>query len=143
MDALPTRSKAKLTQPPCCVTSRAPQASACMRISQMTVSMMRVATLATALHVILAAAPASLAAQQQVPPTVSQQGRPLGADTAAQSSAPAPTLRRRPVFTSRDFVMTAALATTAALLIPADGNIAREFQRPGPQPSSALRGTAD
>lgn len=114
-----------------------------MRISQMTVSMMRVATLATALHVILAAAPASLAAQQQVPPTVSQQGRPLGADTAAQSSAPAPTLRRRPVFTSRDFVMTAALATTAALLIPADGNIAREFQRPGPQSSSALRGTAD
>jgi membrane-associated phospholipid phosphatase len=111
-----------------------------MRISRMIVSM-RVAAFATAFHVILAVVPGSLAAQQQAPPTVSQQGRPVGADTA--NAAPAPTLRRRPVFTSRDLAMTAALATSAALLIPADANIAREFQRPGAQASSALRGTAD
>ncbi len=72
-------------------------------------------------------------------PTVSQQGTPL-TDSAA---ATAPTLRRRPVFTTQDLVFTLALSTTAAALIPADANIAREFQRPGLQASSALRGTAD
>jgi membrane-associated phospholipid phosphatase len=104
---------------------------------------MRVTALATTFRVIVAAAPASLAAQQQGPPAVSQQGRPLAADTAVAASAPASTLRRPAVFTSRDFVVTAALVTTAAVLIPADGHIAREFQRSGPQGSAALRGTAN
>jgi membrane-associated phospholipid phosphatase len=101
----------------------------------------RAATVAAALCVLRVGAPTTLAAQQQAPPTVTQEGRPRPADTA---DAPrAPTLRHRPVFTSRDFVVIAALATTAGALIPADGQIAREFQRPGMQASSALRGAAD
>jgi membrane-associated phospholipid phosphatase len=86
--------------------------------------------------------PTTLAAQQQATPPVSQQGSAVAADTTAANPA-APTLRRRPIFTSRDFVVGAALATTAAALIPADGQIAREFQRPGLQSSAALRGSAD
>jgi membrane-associated phospholipid phosphatase len=88
------------------------------------------------------AVPAIVAAQQTAP-TVSQQGRPASPDTAAVRTATAPTLRPRPVFTSRDAVLTAALVTSAAFLIPADGSIAREFQRQGPQSSSSLRGAAD
>ena len=66
----------------------------------------------------------------------------MSADTGHTTTV-APTLRRRPIFTTRDVIMGAALATTAAALIPADGQIAREFQRPAPQSSSALRGTAN
>jgi membrane-associated phospholipid phosphatase len=88
------------------------------------------------------ALPATVAGQQTAP-TVSQQGRPASPDTAAVRTAPAPTLRPRPVFTSRDAVLTAALVTSAAFLIPADGSIARELQRQGPQSSSSLRGAAD
>jgi membrane-associated phospholipid phosphatase len=112
-----------------------------MRTSRMNVPT-RVSTLAAALGCgWLLAVPTALSAQQPAAPTVTQQGNPVAADTAANAAAP--TLRRRPVFTSRDFVVGAALVTTAAALIPADGQIAREFQRPGPQSSSALRGTAD
>ena len=103
---------------------------------------MRAAALASAICVLRVATPtASLAAQQQVPATVFPQGRPLAVDTGV--AAPAPALRRRPIFTSRDLVVTAAFATTAAALIPADARIARELQRAGPQSSSPLRGAAD
>jgi membrane-associated phospholipid phosphatase len=113
-----------------------------MRISQMNVST-RVAALTAALGCgCLLAGPTTLSAQQHAAPAATQQGSPAAADTAAPNAA-VPTLRRRPVFTPRDFVIGAALVTTAAALIPADGQIAREFQRPGPQSSSALRGTAD
>jgi membrane-associated phospholipid phosphatase len=97
--------------------------------------------LAVALCGSLVGASATLSAQQQPPPGVTQQGN-AKADTA-DANAAAPTLRRRPIFTSRDLVLGAALATATAALIPADGQIAREFQRPGPQSSSALRGTLD
>ncbi|MDQ3949475.1 MAG: phosphatase PAP2 family protein [Gemmatimonadota bacterium] len=113
-----------------------------MQISRMKVST-RVATLAAALScAFLAVVPATLSGQQPAAPAVTQQGGPVAADTAA-ADATAPTLRRHPIFTSRDFVVGATLATTAAALIAADGQIAREFQRPGPQSSSALRGAAD
>lgn len=99
--------------------------------------------LATALFCVLdAAAPASLAAQQQPTSTITQQGRPVGRDSA--SSPAGGTLRARPpLLTRRDLVIAAALTTTAAALIPADGHIAREFRRPGPQSSAFLRGSAD
>ena len=121
------------------VTLTARNTSTCMRISRVILST-RVATLAAAVSALYVAAPATLSAQQQAP-TVTQQGQPRAADST--NVAPAPTLRRRPVFTSRDFVVTAALATAAGALIPADGQIARELQRAGLQSSSALRGTAD
>ena len=111
-----------------------------MRISSRIVST-RVLTLAIG-SCGMAAAPATVAGQQAAP-TVSQQGRPTSADTTAVQAAPKPTLRPRTVFTARDGLLTAALVTSAALLIPADGNIAREFQRQGPQSSSTLRGAAD
>jgi membrane-associated phospholipid phosphatase len=111
-----------------------------MRISRINPST-RAATLAVALYASGAVAPAALSAQQQGAATVTQQGQPRAADST--NAAAAPTLRRRPVFTSRDFVVTAALATAAGALISADGQIAREFQRPGVQSSSSLRGTAD
>lgn len=101
----------------------------------------RVATVAAGVCFLPLGAPMTLAAQQQPSPRVTQEGRPRAVDSA--DVAGAPTLRRRPAFTSRDWVLTAALATTAGVLIPADGQIAREFQRPGVQASSALRGTAD
>jgi membrane-associated phospholipid phosphatase len=102
----------------------------------------RVAARAAALScAVLVVVPTTLSAQQPAAPAVTQQGSPVAADTAAANAAP--TLRRRPIFTSRDFVVGAALATTAVALIPADGQIAREFQRSGPQSSAALRGTAD
>jgi membrane-associated phospholipid phosphatase len=100
---------------------------------------MRDATLAAAVCAFGIAAPTTLSAQAA--PTVTQQGRPIAADTA--HAPPASTLRRRPILTTRDFVIGAALTTTAVALIPADGQIAREFQRPGPQSSTTLRGTAD
>lgn len=115
-------------------------ASACMRISRIILST-RVATVAVAVCALHVGAATTLPAQQQAAPAVTQQGRLRAADSTA--AAPAPTLRRRPVFTSRDFAVTAALVTAAGALIPADGEIAREFQRPGLQSSSALRGTAD
>jgi membrane-associated phospholipid phosphatase len=90
----------------------------------------------------LAAYPATLSAQQQAAPIVEQQGSPAARDTAGADAAP-PTLRPRPIFTGRDLALGAALTVAAAALIPADGQIARELQRPRPQSSSALRGTAD
>ncbi len=112
-----------------------------MRISSRIVST-RVLALAMGSCGMAVAAPAT-AAGQQTAPTVSQQGRPTSPDTAAVQAVPAATLRPRSVFTGRDAALTAALVTSAALLIPADGNIAREFQRQGPQSSSSLRGAAD
>jgi membrane-associated phospholipid phosphatase len=97
--------------------------------------------LAAALSAGVVVLPSALPAQQQGEPTAVQQGQPRGADSS--TAAPAPTLRRRAVLTSRDFVLTAALATAAGALIAADGQIAREFQRPGVQSSATLRGTAD
>jgi membrane-associated phospholipid phosphatase len=95
--------------------------------------------LATALCAVHLAAPATLGAQQQPSPDVTQQGRPVSVDSGGVG-----TLRSRPpLFTRRDLVITAALATTAAALIPADDRIAREFQRPGPQSSALLRETAE
>jgi membrane-associated phospholipid phosphatase len=112
-----------------------------MRLTRITLSA-RATTLAAALlGAFQVAVPAKLFAQQQASPAVTQQGRPAATDSA--DIAPAPTLRRPAVFTSRDFVLGAALATTAAVLIPADGRIAQEFQRSGPQSSAALRATAD
>jgi membrane-associated phospholipid phosphatase len=112
-----------------------------MRISRPILSMRAVA-LASAICVLRVATPvAPLTAQQQPPASVSPQGRPVGADTSV--AAQAPTLRRPRILTSRDLIMTAALATTAAALIPADAGIARELRRSGPQSSSALRGAAD
>jgi membrane-associated phospholipid phosphatase len=111
-----------------------------MRISE-TKPSARAAMLAAAVCGIGLTSPGPLAAQQQAAPTVSQQGRPISGDTARATTAP--TLRRRPIFSTRDFVVGAALATTAVALIPADGHIARELQRAGPQSSTALRGTAD
>lgn len=102
-----------------------------------------VATVAAAFSTaVLGGVPTTLSAQQGAAPTVTQQARPVAGDTAAAKAA-APTLRRRSTLTSRDLVVGAALATTAAVLIPADGQIAREFQRQGAQSSSALRQTAD
>jgi membrane-associated phospholipid phosphatase len=95
--------------------------------------------LVVALSFAIVAGP-TLAAQQQAVPSVTQQASPVAADTAAPKTAP--TLRPRPIFTSRDFAVGAALVTMAAALIPADGQIAREFQRSDVQSSSALRGTA-
>jgi membrane-associated phospholipid phosphatase len=115
-------------------------ASAFMRISK-TKPSTRATMLAAALCAIGVTSPVPAAAQQQAAPTVSPQGSPVSGDTAR--AAPAPTLRRRPIFSTRDFVVGAALATTAVALIPADGQIARELQRTGPQSSTALRGTAD
>jgi membrane-associated phospholipid phosphatase len=109
-----------------------------MRISPAIVSR-RVVALAIGSCSIGVAVPATLVGQQ-TPPTVSQQGRPVGPDSAGTTASK---LRPRPVFTSRDAVMTAALVASAGLLISADANIAREFQRAGPQSSDALRGTAD
>jgi membrane-associated phospholipid phosphatase len=84
-----------------------------------------------------------LAAQQSPAPTVSQQGRPAGGDTAFVA-VPQPTLRSRPpVFTRRDLGLLLALGTTAAALLPADARIARELRGPGPQSSGFLRGAAD
>jgi len=86
--------------------------------------------------------PAPVAGQQQPEPAAVQQGRPVGADSVAAPAPPA-SLRSRPRIVNRgDLVIGAALTTAAAALIPADGHIAREFQRPGPQSSSALRETA-
>ena len=110
-----------------------------MRICEITPST-RVARLAAATFALGIAAPPTLAAQQQAGPSVAQQGRPASADS---TQAPTPTLRRRSIFTTRDFVVGAALVTTAVALVPADAAIAREFQRSAPQASSALRGTAD
>jgi membrane-associated phospholipid phosphatase len=111
-----------------------------MRTSPLALSA-RAATVAAALGALDLVAPAALCAQQQAAPTVTQQGYPRAVDSTA--APPAPTLRRRPIFTTRDFVMGAALTTTALALIPADARIALEFQRSGAQSSSALRGTAD
>jgi membrane-associated phospholipid phosphatase len=101
----------------------------------------RAAAVAAAACTLGLAAPATLAAQQAAPPTVTQQGLPRSADSA--TSVAAPTLRRRPIFTTRDFVVGAVLATSAVALIPADAHIAREFRRPGPQTSAFLRHSAD
>jgi membrane-associated phospholipid phosphatase len=111
-----------------------------MRISRIMLST-RVAAVTAAVGALGLGAPTGLSAQQQAAPAVTQQGQPTPADTA--SATVAPTLRRRPIFTTRDFIVGAALTTTAAALIPTDGHIARELQRPGLQSSSALRGTAD
>jgi membrane-associated phospholipid phosphatase len=99
-------------------------------------------TLATALGVVHLAEAATLGAQQQPAPDVTQQGRPVSVDSA--HSAGTGRLRSRPpLFTRRELAITAVLTTTAAALIPADDQIAREFQRPGPQSSALLRETAD
>jgi membrane-associated phospholipid phosphatase len=90
---------------------------------------------------LVAAPTMTLSAQQHAAPNATQQGTRVGPDTAAPAT-PASTLRRRPVFTSRDLVIGVAFTTAAAALIPADGQIAREFQRPAVQSSAALRGTA-
>jgi membrane-associated phospholipid phosphatase len=111
-----------------------------MRISRI-IRSTRDTRLAAAICALGVAAPPTVSAQQQPTPTVTQQGRSTGPDTA--HAPPAATLRRRPILTTRDFVIGAALTTSAIALIPADGRIAREFQRPGPQSSAALRGTAD
>jgi membrane-associated phospholipid phosphatase len=101
----------------------------------------RAATLASLVCLLSAFAPPRLTAQQAPPPPVTQQGRPLGTDTA--TAAPAAKLRPSPIFTSRDLVVAGALVVGGAALISADASIAREFQRPGPQSSATLRGTAD
>lgn len=112
-----------------------------MRISRTTLSMRLTATALSG--ALLVGAPAmTLCAQQQAAPNVTQQGSRVAADSAAPVGA-AQTLRSRPVFTSRDLFIGLAFTTAAAALIPADGQIAREFQRPGVQSSSTLRGTAD
>jgi membrane-associated phospholipid phosphatase len=104
---------------------------------------------AAAIVAALPGTPPTLLAQQRAAPNVTQQGARVPADSARPTAPPkaaastSATLRWRPVLTSRDFVVGAALVTTAAALIPADRQIAREFQRPGVQGSSALRGTAD
>lgn len=84
--------------------------------------------------------PAGLTAQQP-PSGATQQGHPVPVDSASRTGQ---TVRlRSPIVTGGDYFIAAALATTAALLIPADASIAREFQRSGPQSSSAIRGTAE
>jgi membrane-associated phospholipid phosphatase len=99
----------------------------------------RVATLATAISALGALAPVDLAGQAEPAAPVSQQGRPLAADSTA--SVPSPLSRS--IVTTGDWIIAGALATTAAVLIPADARIAREFQRSGPQSSMAMREAAD
>ena len=112
-----------------------------MRISSRIVST-RVLVLAMGSCGMAVAAPAT-AAGQQTAPAVSQQGRPTSQDSTPVQASPKATLRPRSLFTARDGLLTGALVMSAAALIPADGNIAREFQRQGPQSSSSLRGAAD
>ncbi|MDQ3996724.1 MAG: hypothetical protein M3303_06865, partial [Gemmatimonadota bacterium] len=59
--------------------------------------------LAAALCAIGVTTPEPVAAQQQAAPAVSQQGHAISGDTAR--AAPGPTLRRRPTFSTRDFVL--------------------------------------
>jgi membrane-associated phospholipid phosphatase len=102
-----------------------------------------IASLATAigaLFTVATVAPASLRAQAQAAVPVSQQGKPLPADSATASGQP---LLRRPIVTSGDVFIAGALAATAAALIPADARIARELQRPSAQSSAAIRETAE
>ena len=58
-------------------------------------------------------------------------------------ATPPPPRPRPPIFTAGDALITAALSSTAVALIPADARIAQEFQRSGPQSSSAIRETAE
>ena len=60
---------------------------------------------------------------------------------SSAAAAPAPPVRS-PIVTSGDLVVVGALTATAAALMPADAQIARELQRSGPQSSSALRTAA-
>jgi membrane-associated phospholipid phosphatase len=101
----------------------------------------RVPVLAVACGLAVGGAPAALLAQQQNPSGVTQQGSPIPA--ADSSAAAAGKLRRPPVVTTPDLVIGASLVTAAVALIPADGQIAREFQRTGPQSSVVLRETAE
>jgi membrane-associated phospholipid phosphatase len=100
----------------------------------------RVVALATAISAFGVGVTTPVVAQEEPAPAVARQGKARSADSVA-ASVQSPI--HRPIVTSGDLIIAGALATTALALIPADARIAREFQRPGPQASAAIRETAE